>query len=102
MQQLEALTSDLDGLLGSNGEATVALVPAKKGKFSPAGLERLRAAQKARWAKIKKAKGVKGVKGADEPAEKPKRRKMSAAGRARIAAGARARWAKVRAEKTGK
>lgn len=80
-----------------NGDATTVAEPKKKGKFSAAGLARLRAAQKARWAKIKLAKG-----GQEAKPEKQSRRKMSAAGRAKIAAGARARWAKVRAEKAGK
>ena len=100
-EQLEALTAELDGLLG-NGAVTVVAEsvvaePVKKGKFSAAGLARLRAAQKARWAKIKEAKGSKEAK-----PEKKARRKMSAAGRARIAAGARARWAKVHAAKAAK
>lgn len=99
-EQLEALTNELTALLGG-GEVTavsatvyeVAAEPVKKkGKFSAAGLARLRAAQKARWARVRAEKGL------EEPAKKP-RRKMSAAGRAKIAAGARARWAKVRAEK---
>jgi len=95
-EQLETLTAELAGLLG-NGDATAVAEPAKKGKFSAAGLARLRAAQKARWAKIKEAKGSKEAK-----PEKKARRKMSAAGRARIAAGARARWAKVHAAKAAK
>jgi len=95
-EQLETLTAELDGLLG-NGVVTLLAEPVKKGKFSAAGLARLRAAQKARWAKIKGAKGTTEAK-----PEKKARRKMSAAGRAKIAAGARARWAKVRADKAGK
>ena len=91
-EQLESLGAELADLLGGNG-ATVksAGLPVKKGKFSPAGLARLRAAQKARWARVHAANGIK-------PAKKA-RRKMSAAGRAKIAAGARARWAAVRAAK---
>ncbi len=95
-EKLEALTAELNELLG-NGDvaATVELgKPVKQGKFSAAGLARLRAAQKARWAKLKAAKGT-------QP-EQQSRRKMSAAGRAKIAAGARARWAKVRAAKAAK
>jgi hypothetical protein len=95
-EQLEALTIELAALLG-NGVAAEVAEPVKKGKFSAAGLARLRAAQKARWAKIKADKG-----GEEAQPETKKRRKMSAAGRAKIAAGARARWAKVRAAKAGK
>jgi hypothetical protein len=64
----------------------------KKRKFSAAGLARLRAAQKARWAKVKEVKPAK--------AEKKTHRKMSTASKAKIAAAAKARWAKVRAGKT--
>jgi len=95
-EQLETITAELSALL-ANGDTTEVVEPVKKGKFSAAGLARLRAAQKARWAKIKSAKGGKETK-----PEKKARRKMSAAGRAKIAAGARARWAKVRAAKAGK
>jgi hypothetical protein len=95
-EQLEALAAELAGLL-ENGDATVVAEPARKGKFSAAGLARLRAAQKARWAKIKAAKGDKKVS-----VEKKSRRKMSAAGRAKIAAGARARWARFHAAQAGK
>ena len=97
-EQLETLTSELAALLDGGVIASVSAVevvaePArKKGKFSAAGLARLRAAQKARWARVHAAQGI------EKPAKKA-RRKMSAAGRAKIAAGARARWAKVRAEK---
>ena len=59
--------------------------PKKKGKMSARGLANIRAAQKARWAKVKAGK-----------VQKPKR-KLSAAGRARLAALAKARWAKVKA-----
>jgi hypothetical protein len=99
-EQLEALTGELSALLGGAEVVAVSATiyetaagPAKKkGKFSAAGLARLRAAQKARWARVHAAKGI------EKPVKKA-RRKMSAAGRAKIAAGARARWAKVRAQK---
>jgi hypothetical protein len=76
--KLEALQSQLDGLLGtasSNGRTT-------RRKMSAAGRARIAAGQKARWAKKKGTKG---------------KRKMSAAGRARIAAAARARWKAAKA-----
>jgi hypothetical protein len=53
----------------------------------------MRAAQKARWAKIK------GKAASAKPAKKAKR-KFSAAGRAALSAAAKARWAK--AKKVGK
>jgi hypothetical protein len=82
-ERIEALQQKLDGLLGASAAARA--VPKRK-KISAAGIARIRAAQKARWAAIKKSKG----------APRPKR-KVSAAGRARLAALARARWAKVKA-----
>ena len=95
----------------------------KKRKFSAAARAKMRAAQKARWAKIK------GTAPSIKPATKPKRkmsaqglaniragvakrmaaqgnavqkpkRKFSAAGRAALSAAAKARWAKVK--KAGK
>lgn len=75
--------------------------PAKKG-MSAAGISKIAAAQKARWAKIKAAKA--SPKAAVKPVAKAKpvqkkKRKMSAAGRARIVAAQKARWAKVNAAK---
>jgi hypothetical protein len=61
--------------------------------MSAAGRAAIRAAQKARWAKIK------GTTASAKPAKKA-RRKMSAAGRAAMSAAAKARWAK--AKKAGK
>ena len=60
--------------------------------MSAAGIEKIRAAQKARWAKIK------GTKPAGTPAKKIKRT-MSAAAKAKISAAAKARWAKIKAAK---
>ena len=62
-------------------------------KMSAAGLARIIAAQKARWAKIKGT-----AKTAAKPVVKAKK-KISAAGRARIAAAQKARWAKIKAAK---
>jgi hypothetical protein len=101
-EQIEALNLQLAGLLGNSVSAPVldsapGFKPArKKSKFTAEGLARLRAAQKARWARVHAAAQTEKA----EPAKK--RRKMSAAGRAKIAAAAKARWAKVRAEKGGK
>ncbi len=98
--RIEALNQELASLFGSS--ATVASVEpkAKRGrkKISAAGIAKIVAAQKARWAKVKSA-----AKGAAKPAAKAsvkapaKKRKMSAAARAKIAAAARARWAKAKA-----
>ena len=103
-EQIEALNRQLAALLGGTDSAPAPAAesapeakPArKKSKFTPAGLARLRAAQKARWARVHAAAAM------TAKPEKKARRKMSPAARAKIAAGARARWAKVRAEKAGK
>jgi hypothetical protein len=73
--KLEALQSQLDGLLGtaSSNDGT------PRRKVSASGRARMAAAQKARWAKKNGKMG------------------KSAAGRARIAAAARARWKAAKA-----
>ena len=84
--QIEALTEELNSLLGSTSSAAK---PAKRRGMSEAGRARVAAAQRKRWSKIKKAKS----------AAKPvvKKRKMSAEGRAKMAAAAKARRAKAKA-----
>ena len=90
-EKIESLQSQLNRLLGAAAEPSS---PARKRrKISAAGIARIRAAAKARWAKVRAAK--KGLK----PVKKAKR-KISAAGRARLSALAKARWAQVK--KTGK
>lgn len=95
-EKIEALQDELDRLHGTPGAAASTGAPGKR-KISAAGIARIRAAQKLRWAKAKGAAGA-----ASEKPGKRGPRKMSPAARARIAAAARARWAKVRAEKGGK
>ncbi len=88
-ERIDALQNELSRLLGTLAPAASATGPApRRKKISAAGIARIRAAQRARWAAIKKAKG---------PARPAPKRKISAAGRARLAALARARWAKVKA-----
>jgi len=95
---------------------------AKKGKMSAAGKANIRAAVKARWAKVRAEKRlvslkayastpVKSAKPATAPAKpaaamsaksaavSSKKVTISAAGMANIRAAAKARWAKFRAEK---
>jgi len=87
-ERIDALQEELSQLLGASAPAPVAAATPKRKKISAAGIARIRAAQRARWAAIKKGR----------PAAKPAtKRKISAAGRARLAALARARWAKVKA-----
>jgi hypothetical protein len=98
--RIEALNQELAGLFGSSATVPTVKATAKRGrkKISAAGIAKIVAAQKARWAKVKSA-----AKGAAKPAAKAsvkapaKKRKMSAAARAKIAAAAKARWAKAKA-----
>ena len=91
MEKIQSLQKELNSILEAPVESAG---PApRKRKMSAAGIARIRAGVKARWAKIKAAK--KGAK----PAKKAKR-KVSAAGRARLSALAKARWAQVK--KAGK
>jgi hypothetical protein len=85
-ERIDALQKELGQLLGASAPAAAA-APKRK-TISAAGIARIRAAQRARWAAIKDAKA---------PAKPAKKRKVTAAGRARLAALARARWAKVKA-----
>jgi hypothetical protein len=90
-EKIQSLQQELNRILGAAVEP--ASPAPKKRKMSAAGVARIRAAAKARWAKIRAAK--RGAK----PAKKAKR-KISAAGRARLRALAKARWAQVK--KAGK
>ena len=90
-ERIDVLQKELDQLLGAPAPAVTRAAPKRKRKqISAAGIARIRAAQKARWA------AVKGAKASAKTAPKRKR-KLSAAGRARLVALARARWAKVKA-----
>jgi hypothetical protein len=90
-ERVLSLQEELGQLLG--GEVSTLAqpteAPKKKWKFSAASRAKMRAAQKARWAKIR------GTTASVTPEQKPKR-KMSAAGRAAISAATKARWAKAR------
>ena len=91
-EQIAELQKDLIKLSGSVLTKTVTLVKTARKKMSAAGIETIRAAQKARWAKIKGTKST---------AARPKKTKrtMSAAAKAKISAAAKARWAKIKAAK---
>jgi hypothetical protein len=108
-EQIEQLQKQLTQLFGTQAPVskpvpTVApkAIKARK-KMSAAGIAKIRAAQKARWAKIKSAapKAVPTPKApapAKAPAKKVKR-VLSDAARAKMAAAAKARWAKVKGAK---
>jgi hypothetical protein len=88
-EKIDALQEELSQLLGAPARA-IATGKGKRKQISAAGIDRIRAAQKARWAAIKKGQ-------APGKAAPKRKRNVSAAGRAKLAALARARWAKVKA-----
>lgn len=85
-ENIESLQSELSELLGSPARPSGNGTP-KKRHLSAAAIARIRAAQKARWAKVRRA-----------PASQRPKRRMTAAGRARLAAMARARWKAAKAQ----
>jgi hypothetical protein len=87
-ERIDALQQELSQLLGAPDSAPAAPAAPKRKKISAAGIARIRAAQRARWAAVRKGK---------TSAKPARKRKLSAAGRARLVALARARWAKVKA-----
>jgi hypothetical protein len=89
-ERIDALEKELGQLLGDSVSAPAAAAAPKRKKISAAGIARIRAAQRARWAAFKKSK-------APAKAAPKRKRKLTAAGRARLASLARARWAKVKA-----
>ena len=108
---LEAAINALEPLVGlfigaapATTVAPVAALPVNRRKMSAAGKAAIRAAARARWAKIRTAKALVGAgSAAAKPAKAvvaapAKKGKMSAATKAKIRAAAKARWAKVRAE----
>jgi hypothetical protein len=115
-EKIQSLQKELGQLLGGSAE-TAAIEAPKRRKVSAAGIARIRAAAKARWAKVKAAKApkkrklsaqgianiragvLKRMAAKGKAVQKPKR-KMSAAAKARLSAMAKARWAK--AKKAGK
>lgn len=83
---------------------TLSPKPAKN-KMSAAGLANIKAAQKARWAKVKAgAPAAPKTEAAKVETAKPARKKskISAAGLANIKAAQKARWAKINATKAKK
>jgi len=92
--KIAVLQKQLDQLMGVSGTGKTSAAPKAekpaRRKMSAAGIAKIRAAQKARWAKIKAAQ---------VPVQKlvAKKRTMSAAAKAKISAAAKARWAKVKA-----
>ena len=83
--RIEALTKELNGLLGSSAPKIKAAKPAKKRGMSAAGRAAVSAAARLRWAKIKAARPAK------------KKFTMSAAAKTKISIAAKARWAAKKA-----
>ena len=122
-EKIQLLKEELGQILGGPDEAAAIEAPKKKRRISAAGIARIVAATKARWAKIKgtapstksvptlernisaqglaniraaqKARWAK-VKAAQGGTKTTPKRKFTAAGRARLVASARARWAKAK------
>lgn len=97
--KIAALQEQLGRLVETSGGGKIFLPvktarPARK-KISAAGIAKIRAAQKARWAKIKEAKAAKVT----VQKSAARKRTLSDAARAKMAAAAKARWAKVKAAK---
>jgi hypothetical protein len=123
-EKIESLQNELGQLLGGVVSTPAQATEApRKYKFSAAARAKMRAAQKARWAKIKgtapiakpaqkakrkmSAQGLANIRAgvakriaAQGKAVQKSKRKFSAAGRAALSAAAKARWAK--AKKAGK
>lgn len=94
--RIDAQIAELRGIL-NNGSSASVVKKRRGGKrhFSPEALERMRAAQRRRWATVR---GESPASAKSTPAKKPKR-KMSAAGRKAIAEAQRKRWAAAKAAK---
>ena len=89
-EKIMSLQSELGQLLGSevSTPAKPTEAPMKKSKMSAAGRAAIRAAQKARWAKIR------GTSPSAKPAQKPKKQPVSEAMLKGLARARAARWAK--------
>ncbi len=87
-QKILSLHNEISRLLGAPAQAAGGQIP-KKRRMSAAGIARIRAGAKRRWARARAAKAM---------AARNPRRKMSAAARKRLSQMARARWAKAKAQ----
>lgn len=95
-EQIESLQEKLDALLGGSSTSTKKQkVSRTKGKrtMSPATIEKMRAAQQARWAKINGKSSTKAAPVKAALKAEPKKKGFSAETRAKLAAAMKARWA---------
>lgn len=91
-ERIQKLQKELNSILGESATETTTAKPAKR-KMSAAGKAAIRAAVKARWAKVAAEKA-----GKSSTAESKSKRKISAAAKAKMSAAAKERWAKRKAE----
>jgi len=96
--EIANLTKARKALAGLNSLSAISTSTNGTGKraFTASSRAKMRAAQRARWAKYRAAKGQTAAK--SQPAANPTR-VISASARKRMAAAQKARWAKVRAAK---
>jgi hypothetical protein len=92
MRQVNALSTAIRALSGLNASTWRAAPGRIRRRISARGLDNIRAAQRARWAKARGKQNLVSV-------AKAHKRTMSAAARRKIAASQRTRWAKIRAAK---
>ena len=94
-EQITSLREKLDALLGGSSITTTKKVGRPKGKrtMSVATIEKMRAAQQARWAGIKGKSSNKAAPAKATAKDAPKKKVMSPEAKAKIAAAMKARWA---------
>jgi hypothetical protein len=90
-ERIDTLQDELSELLGEGGPGGETSTASTRRSFSAVTRARMRAAQRARWAKVRGASPARSV-------SRNGRRKVSAAGRARLSALAKERWKKARAQ----
>jgi hypothetical protein len=94
-EKIQSLQAQLNAILGAEvSTAAQATEAPTKRKFSAAARARMRAAQRARWAKMK------ATTPSPKPVQKPKKRKMSPAWRKALERAWEARRAKAKAAKS--
>jgi hypothetical protein len=97
-EHIDSLIAELRSLLTGgtpNTASTSEVAPRKRKRFSAAARQRMKEAQRLRWAKVR-GEAAPAPKATEAP--KPKR-KLSKAGRANIVAALKRRWAAKKAAK---
>lgn len=91
-QRIDSQISELRAMLDGSVAPMQKRQTRGKRKFSPEALERMRDAQRRRWAKVRR-----GTQTASAPAPQTPKRKLSAAGRKAIVDALKKRWAAKKA-----